>query len=487
MSAIDRVERDNKERMMIPVNVEGLVDNEGLTTKQGVVLGILGAVLVADILWFKSTRLGESFLMWLINIGIYLSIAQLAIRKLVIDENYKMQQVSLLDKYQHCTPVLMWDIMAVNEETGVMQYSDGRVAVLLDIEQATIVGREADFNHIHFNAISDFFHELNKNNLKWVRMDLMINARNDTRLAVLGDTVNNCKIPSVQDATRVHLGYLRNMEARTLYEREFYLVIATPGQGAEKLVNVVDEAVSNLSNAAYNKIEIVKDERIAQLMAEINFVDFFDADETMRQMAKTKTALKDVFNINTIEFDNILREEQIKEGALKSDIVHRGETSTIIDVNEDVKTRIKGYTKVASKSGVEIERGAFEKFLLEKQKAKEVKQTTATKKDEAVVDLGNRQSESIFGSDDIADIKELARAEEEEAKKAMVALGREDDLKRQRITEAKLRTLNELKEKAAAEEAARKAEEEKKAAKLAEIEAEKARKKAKEVNADDFM
>ncbi len=492
MSAIDRVNRDSKGRMMIPVNVEGIVDSEGLTTKQAIVLGGLGLLLLIDIFWFKDTRLANSFWIWVANIAIYILIAQFFIRKLVINEKYKMQQIKLLEQLQHCAPVLSWDIMAVNDDTGIMQYSDGRVAVLLDVEQATIVGRPADFNHTHYNAISNYLYELNRNGLKWIHMNLMINARNDTRLSVLAETVKDCDIPAIQEMTRSHLGFLKSMEARTLYEREFYLVVGSPAQGAERLINVIEDALVKLGAAAYNRIAIVKDREIlAQIMAETCLIDSFDADETMRQMAKAKAVIKPAFEITNIVLDRTLSDEQLAQAkglSLKDKSVHSQGNSLVIDVNEVVKIKIKSYTTSASKAGVEVERGAFEKHLFmikDEQKVNtDVVQETVDSKEVANID---RKVDYIFGTEDIANINDLAKAEELEARYTMIALGEEEELKRK---EAEDRRRQSAKERMEAEEARKReeqAEEERRAAKRAEIEAAKKEREAREISVKDFI
>ena len=491
MSALDRVERNNRDEIMVPVNVEGLVDNEGLSTKQAIVLGGLGLILGIDILWFKDRPAASSLLNWVLNIGVWALIAQFCIRKWVIDEKYKMQQIAEMDKFQHIQPVLMWDVMAVNDDTNIIQFSDGRVGLLVGLEQATIVGREPDFQHTHYNAISDFLKILNKNKVKYIHMNLMINAKNDNRLAVLGDTVNSCAIPSIQRMTRMHLGYLRGIEARTLYERQYYLCVGSATLGGNNLQNIVDEAIAAISAAAYNKVFICNEEEIGQIMAETSCVDFFDAEETMRQMAKTKNVLKPVLNIETIELNNTLSDDELHPGVANSTFVKRTDVDTEITVNEQVKMKLREYTKMLEKDSAIIPIGTFEKYLLGKKNSNNanVAKNNANNRNskQGKVDSGlSTDISDVFGDSNITNIKEYAAEQETEAREVYKALGKEDEWKRQNELAEKQRKAEEAKEMLREENRRREADIAARNAKMKEAEEKAKADAARKVNADDF-
>lgn len=490
MSALDRVERNNAEEIMLPVNVEGLTDNEGLSTKQAIVLfGLLG-LLVIDILLFKDSKAGSSVVFWILNITVYLLIAQLLVRKFVFDEDYKIAQVAQMDQYIRCAPALMWDVMAVDSETNVFQYSDGRVGVILGLEQATIVGREASYKNLHYDALSDFLRELNKSGVKWMHIDLMMNAKNDKRLSVLAETVNSCDIPAIKEKTTLHLGYMRSLEVRTLYEMEFYLVVANATMGAPKLLNIIDEALSCLDDAAYNSVVTLDRVAIEQLMAEMSVVDSFDADETMRQLAKKKQVIKQAFELKTVEFKNTLSDDMLEPLASNNANVKRTADATVIELDTVMRNKLIQGVNLLQKRGGVMHEGAVEESLIgSKAKIKSAKLLDNIA-DNDNDDIGFENDSSGFVIDanmGIADMDAFAAAEEEEAHKAMIALGEEEAWKKAKVAEVKARTAAGWKE-----EAARKAEEDRKEAERLQKQLEEANRKREEekkrtVEVDDLI
>lgn len=492
MGALQRVKRDNADNIMLPVNVEGLIDNEGLTTKQGIVLfGLLGILLI-DVLWFKDTRLGATFIGWFVNIAIWLFLAQFLIRKFVIDEDYKMAQVEQMDKFVRCAPAIMWDVMAVNDDTNVMQYSDGRVGVIIGIEQATIVGREPSFKDIHYDSISDFLRELNKGGLKWMHIDLMMNAKNDKRLTVLAETVNKCDIPAIKEKTTLHLGFLRGLEVRTLYEMEFYLVVANATTGAPKMLSIIEEALVYLDEAAYNQVATINRVGLNYLMAEMSVVDSFDADETMRQLAKKQQVIKQAFDIQTVEFRNTLSDDLLDNAIVKTNAVKRGETSTIIELDVTMRNKLINGADLLRKRGGTMHEGTVEESLI----GNKVKIKNNSKAVEGLPEVEDTVEQiapekvtgfSIGDVDAVGDIDILSKTEEEEAKKAMAALGEEDAWNKAKQAELKARTAQEWKDEAARKDAEAKAAAEENQRRLDEIKKKREDEKAREVNVDDLL
>ena len=494
MSALTRVEKNARGEVLIPVNVEGITDNEGLSIKQTITLILLGLLLLVDIFWFKDKPIGKIFLAWVVNIGLYILIAQFFIRKFVLDEAYKMTQIELMDKYQNCTPELTWDVMAIDENTNVMQFTDGRVAMLLGIEQATIVGRPADFKDTHYDGISDFTRILDEQGMRWVHLNIMMSAKYDKRLSVLGKYISACDMPSITRMTTEHLGYLRNIEINTLYETEYYMVSTTAAIGAVRLQNAVQDAIDYLETAAYNSVKILGREEIEVLNAETNNVDYFDIEETMREMAKRASTIKQVFNIKDISFNVTLNPDMMIPNIEKNKAVSMDEGVMTVTLTPELRNNLILEMNKYDKKKRSVEEGTIEKFLIgnkekiKNQEQKENKEQKTEDSDKPKKQLGKKPSgRTVVAGDVVDDYDEYMRTQSKEAREVLIALGEGDRIRKNEVEAIRKRTLAE--QKAAAEQRAEQERLEREAheAKLKEIEEAKEREKARNVNVTDLF
>lgn len=285
MSALNRIKKDNEGNMMMPQNVAGSTYEEGASVTQAVVACALLLFIIITILWFKDTRAAQKIINWVFMISFLLFITQLVVRYIIINEPYLMNQTNLLLNAENKVPADLWGVINIDDD-GVIYYQDGRIGVIISAEQATVVGRKAQFKDVHYSNISEFYKVLNQNGISWTHFNAMISAKSENRLNVLTEELNKCKNANIKKMCDMHLAHLRNIEIRTLYEREYWALIVRPSVGKDKLLEIVYQATDNLEVAAFNKTSILTKEQCYELNPELQGLSSFDANALMIEKAQ---------------------------------------------------------------------------------------------------------------------------------------------------------------------------------------------------------
>lgn len=285
MGALNRVKRDQQGNMMIPHNVAGSTYEEGASVVQAVAAGILLVGLILLIIWFRDTRLAAKFFNWVILILGYVFVAQLVIRYVIINERYLMKQTDLVAKAKDKVPSDLWGVINIDND-GVIYYQDGRLGLIIEAEQATVVGRAETFKNAHYAALSDFYKVLNQAGISWTHINAMINAKQENRLANVGEDLQDCPNPGIKLMCDQHLAYMRGLEIRTLYEREYWALIARPSMGKDRLLEAAYMAAENLESAAFNMYNILTKEQCYHLNVELQALNSFDANALMIEKAQ---------------------------------------------------------------------------------------------------------------------------------------------------------------------------------------------------------
>lgn len=286
MGALNRVKKDQHGNMMMPHNVAGSNYEEGASVVQAIAAGVLLVSTILLVIWYKDTRPGQSLFGWVIFILLWAFVAQLIIRYIIFNEKYLMKQTALIQKATNKAPADTWNVINIDDE-GVIYYQDGRVGLIIEAEQATVVGRNEDFRHTHYSALSDFYKTLNQENINWTHINAMINAKQENRLTRIGEDLQGCKNSAIKQMCEMHLAHMRNLEIRTLYEREYWALIARPIIGREHLLEAAYAAAENLENAAFNSYNILNKEQCYQLNVELQALSSFDANALMLEKAQT--------------------------------------------------------------------------------------------------------------------------------------------------------------------------------------------------------
>lgn len=285
MGALNRVKKDQQGNMMIPHNVSGSTYEEGASVAQAIAACALLVGGIVLFIWFKDTRLSRSFINWLVVIAAYLFVAQLVLRYIIIGEKYLMKQTDLIRKATDKVPADQWGVINIDDD-GVIYYQDGRLGLIIEAEQATVVGRNENFKHAHYSALSDFYKVLNQSRISWTHINAMINAKQENRLSRVGEDLQDCPNAAIKKMCDMHLAYMRNLEIRTLYEKEYWGLIARPSVGKDKLLEIAANAAENLENAAFNSYNILSKEQCYSLNVELQALNSFDANALMIEKAQ---------------------------------------------------------------------------------------------------------------------------------------------------------------------------------------------------------
>lgn len=285
MSALDRVKKDQHGNMMMPHNVAGSTYQEGASVTQAIAAGILLVGTIILVIWFKDTRMAQKFVNWLIFTGILLVVAQFIMRYFIFNERYLMKQTDLIQKATNKVPSDLWSVINIDSD-GVIYYQDGRLGLIIEAEQATVIGRNESFRATHYSALSDFYKVLNQNGISWTHVNAMINAKQENRLGAVGEDLQVCPNPAIKKMCDMHLAYMRGLEIRTLYEREYWALIARPSVGKERLLEAVYAAAENLERAAFNSYNILTKEQCYHFNVETQALSAFDANALMIEKAQ---------------------------------------------------------------------------------------------------------------------------------------------------------------------------------------------------------
>lgn len=304
MANKSRLMLDKNNRMMIPMNVEGGVWDEGfLNTTKVCVLIVMVFLSGGIVLWTKSAYLS----MWsmLLVYGILMAADITVIRYLIFEENYYYGMYEKLKKHEISTPSVFWNIVSVRdtENGAVMIYGDGKIGMMVKVERDTITGKNEDFKEHHYDILSDFYRELNKKGIKFVQMNVMEPAGKDPRLpkldklAVKSENKNICKIVEAQ------IGYIKRITRASLFETDYFLLYRE-SEKMDALVNDVLETTCMLLDGAVNSVGVLGSKDIMDIVKEEYGVRLFDYTETLSDMYRNEgIKVSKAFRITGITFD----------------------------------------------------------------------------------------------------------------------------------------------------------------------------------------
>ena len=478
MGTLDRIVTDRNGRMLIPANVTGMEYQDGLNVKQAVALGALGLLTFISVAAFKESALATPK-GWTALIILLLIVYQFVIRYIVIGETYLAKQTMLLKVAQDKVPADLWNVINIDDD-GIIYFQDGRLGLIICAEQATIVGRSADYKSVHYSAISDFYKTLNQNQIKWMHINAMVNARTENRLSRISERLIGCQNQGIRKMCETHLAFLRGLEVRTLYEKEYWLLKVGSAYGKDMLLRATNDAGEYLQAAAFNRYEILPKEECYELCCQLLNLNSFDAQSIMIEKAQ-RIVSTPLGVIKQIKFRDDLNPQKIAdiEKALKlykdgsefvplTDDTYQLNLGTVLINMLTTKLRFLINNKQSIGSGY-IRTNCFNIKWSESTNSDSATYITDEEDDE-VFDIGATTEESLFGTqylnvDTVEDLEAHQAAQEAEAEKINAQLGIEQRAAAERTAAEKkaaaLRQKEEQEELArqlAEEEAKREAE-----------------------------
>lgn len=276
----DRRKMDSQGRMFIPMNVEGGgYDNKFLNSKKMV---CIISMAVADVVLYLSLTdatisSAGKLIIWLIVVvaSIYL------IRYVVFEEKYFYKMYKKMKANKNPKPDVFWHIASVRETSRgtISIFSDLKIGVLVKLDKDSIIGRDDQFEEAHFDAISDFYKEVNLRKYSFVQINFMEQAGKDPRLAKLDDLVAGIENENIAKLIELQLGYIKNITRATLYESDYILIYTGDINRMDTILDDVEDIMDKILEGAYMGYDILNLNDMVELFKEQMGVSYFDAAE----------------------------------------------------------------------------------------------------------------------------------------------------------------------------------------------------------------
>lgn len=288
MANSDRLCKNRNDQMLIPMNVEGGAwSDDFFTSSKGVALIIIVFGTAAVFAWMSNQYLNIIGKIIITALTLYLD--SLLLRFVIFEEKYNMQLVARLAEFSITTPSVFWNIINIRdtEDGAILMYSNGKVGVVVRLERDTIVGKSSEFKETHFDAISDFYKEVNNKNLMLVQMDLMEQAGKDSRIAKLDEVADKASNENIAKLLEYQIGHIKKVTRSTLSESDYMLFYTDDISRVDSIMIDVIDCLYKLLEGAYVGYEILSANQIPSSMVcdEYN-VKYFDSTEATVNLYK---------------------------------------------------------------------------------------------------------------------------------------------------------------------------------------------------------
>lgn len=280
-------------KMFIPMNVEGGIWNEHfITTPKFVCIVLIALAFVVILVTLGKEDRNSTVLSYAVYLGIWAFVSSLVLRFIVFEEKFYYKMYKELEQYETTSPALFWNISSIKdtEYGAIVTYSDARIGIFVRMQRDTITGKQDGFDEIHYDAFSDFYHDVVGNKYSFVQMNIMEQAGKDPRLSELSKLVNKNKNPSIQKLMELEVGYIKNITNRSLYESDYFLFYTTDMAKVDVIIDEISECCMELQNGAFTGFEILGSVGIVDLVKEIYAVNYFNATEASLMMFSNQSA-----------------------------------------------------------------------------------------------------------------------------------------------------------------------------------------------------
>lgn len=344
---------DNKGRTFIPMNVEGGVYETSFLNSAKVAI-IIVTIIAYIIAWANINNLNSG---WVLKLVLHLIViwflGYVIIRLHVLEENYYYDIYCKMKETSVTTPACFWSIADIRdtEDGAIITYSDMRTAVILKFERDTVTGKQEEFKEIHYDALSDFYREVNIRGYGMVQMNIMEQVGTDPRLSSLDTISNNSKNPNVTHIIEMQIAHIKNITGATLFESEYLLLYTDDEFRADLIIPETVECADKILDGGFSGFKILNSREILELKKEMTGVKYFDYTDAILGTYKGRGETHgDTFKIKAITFDSSgvmdLGIEEIKRIRDLASCVKRGS----IQYGEwTIKDTIQG--KVSRKEG----------------------------------------------------------------------------------------------------------------------------------------
>ena len=383
MASSDRLVKNRSGQIFIPMNVDGGVIEENFMSSGKVALLIV-LLFSTFIAWVWVNGWNTGWVMKVLGHIFILYIDQLVVRKLILEENYLYKMHKKTRAHRITTPAVFWDIVNIKdtEDGAVFIYSDMKIGVILKVERDTITGKSEDFREKHYDALSDFYKELNFRKYKFIQMDIMEQAGKDPRLHKLDNLVLKEKNKNLSSLLEAQVSYIKKVTRSTLSENNYFLIYTDNVNRSDQIIQDVIDSVMILMDGGFLGFKLLSLSEVVDLVHEIYGVRYFDYAEASLNVFKNSKAV--------VDNPFVIREIKLTDGTFIK--VGQQENNRIKALSHYIKTNDIDYatfnTLEALKGKIRYLRPAGSKDYVTS--AEEVKAfEIVDKTEEVVVDLDN--------------------------------------------------------------------------------------------------
>ena len=392
-------------KMFIPMNVEGGIWNEHfITTPKFVCIVLILLAFVIILMMLGDEQRNSTVLSYVVYLGIWGFISSLVLRFIVFEEKFYYKMYKELEQYETTSPALFWNISSIKDtESGaIVTFSDGRVGIFVKMRRDTITGKKDGFDEIHYDAFSDFYHDVVGSRYSFVQMNIMEQAGKDPRLNELSKLVTKNSNPSIQKLMEMEIGYIKNITNRSLYESDYFLFYTTDMAKVDSIIDEISECCLGLQNGAFTGFEILGSIGIVDLVKEVYAVNYFNATEASLLMFSNQSA----GSLIPLMLDGIVWTDGNKQKLTASERSKaRRLTSLVVEgtmTAEELALKEALYKKEVKNSGIDLD-DALINVRRESKKAQERRNSAVFDKKSKRLDSSNNVQNSSTANNNTDD------------------------------------------------------------------------------------
>lgn len=306
MANSSRLEKNRNGQMLIPMNVDSnSLDYHFINSAKLCILIVMLFFNGGLIAWANNSYFNISLYILLF---IFLFIVDtLVLRYAILEEKYYYRMYKKMKQFEISTPSVFWNIVSMKdtEDGTILVYSDGKVGVVVKLERDTIIGKDDDFEEIHYDAISDFYKELNLKNLKYVQLNIMEQAGKDPRLQKLDELVAKTSNKNIARIVESQVGYIKRITRATLFETDYFLIYSDNINSTDVIIQDTVDCVYKILSGGFIGFSILNSDEILELFKDENNVKYFDYTEATVNVYKNYGInIPKAFDIKSIQYDD---------------------------------------------------------------------------------------------------------------------------------------------------------------------------------------
>lgn len=360
---------DRNGNMFIPMNVEGGTWNEHFITTpklMAIACVFIALLLICSLLASE----GASVTAYILFIAIWLIVSIYVFRFIVFEEKFYYRMYKELEKHEISSPALFWDIASIKDtdEGAIITYSDARIGILVKIDRDTITGKPPEFRETHYDAISDFYREVNVLRYSFVQMNIMEQAGKDPRLNELNKLVYKDSNKNIQKLMEMQVGHIKNITHKALYESDYFLFYTDDLSKMDVIVQDISECIFKLLDGAYVSYQVLNSGGVVDLVKELYGVNYFNSTQASLLMFNTEyQGIQSPFIIRGILWDDEENQELSNSEVTRLRNITSGILKGTLDKNK-VSLKDTLYRKdIKNKVGIDFDLLAGDSIEIKKQ------------------------------------------------------------------------------------------------------------------------